>query len=55
VRIELEYYLQRAPDRITHAPFLAYFDYQGEMMQYIQMKGYAGYPTTPIANIDTND
>jgi hypothetical protein len=44
-----------AQDRITHAPFLAYFDYQAEMMQYIQMKGYAGNPTTRIANIDTNE
>jgi hypothetical protein len=43
------------PDRITHASFLAYFDYQAEMMQYIKMNGYAGNPTTRIANIDTND
>jgi hypothetical protein len=44
-----------APDRITHAPFLAYFDYQAEMMQYIQMKGYAGNPAKRIANIDNNE
>ena len=42
-----------APDRIMHAPFLAYFDYQGEMMQYIQMKCYAGNLRKRIANIDT--
>ena len=36
-------------------PFLAYFDYQAEMMQYIQMKCYAGNPTTQIANIDINE
>jgi hypothetical protein len=44
-----------APDRITHAPFLAYFDYQAEMMQYIQMKRYAGNPRTRIDNLDTNE
>jgi hypothetical protein len=37
-----------APDRTTHKPFLAYFDYQAEMMQYIQMKDDDGNMTTQI-------
>ena len=44
-----------APARTTHVPFLWYFECHAETMQYIQMKGYAGNPTTQIANRVTNN
>ena len=45
-----------APARTKHVPFLWYFECHAETMQYIQMKGYAGNPTTQIAtNRDTNN
>ena len=46
---------RRLESRITHTLFWKHFYYQAEMMQYIQMKGYAGNPRTRIDNIDINE